>query len=106
MPAKKKPDSRPSDKPVLRLRHEPGPDDKHIYLTIEPDEPDQKKLTWKQYETYVFNVLRGQFPNSDIKRDVRLRGMRSNTLRQIDILVKELVTGLNITIAVSGRKRR
>jgi len=66
MPAKKKPDSRPSDKPVLRLRHEPGPDDKHIYLTIEPDEPDQKKLTWKQYETYVFNVLRGQFPNSDI----------------------------------------
>ena len=99
MPAKKKPDSRPSDKPVLRLRHEPGPDDKHIYLTIEPDEPDQKKLTWKQYETYVFNVLRGQFPNSDIKRDVRLRGMRSNTLRQIDILVEELVTGLNITIA-------
>src|SRR2546428_5766289 len=33
------------------------------------------------------------------KRDVRLRGMRSNTLRQIDILVEELVTGLNITIA-------
>jgi len=68
MPVKKKPDSRPPEKPVLRLRHEPGPDDKHIYLTIEPDEPDQKKLTWKQYEMYVFNLLRGQFPNSDIKR--------------------------------------
>lgn len=98
MPAKKKPRSRPPDGPVLRLRYEPGPDDKHIDLTIEPDLPE--KLTWKQYETYVFNLLRGQFPEADIKKDVRLRGMRSNRLRPIDILVKQLVTGLDITIAL------
>jgi len=97
MPAKKKKrDSRSSEKPVLRLTHEPGPDDKHIYLTIE-DEP--AKLTWKQYETYVFNLIRAQFPTADVTKDVRLRGMRSNIFRQIDILVKGVVAGFNITIA-------
>ena len=97
MTANKDVPDRPPAEPRLRLRYRPGPDDKQFDLTIEADPPDE--LNWKQYETYVFNLLRANFPGADIQKDVRLPGMRSNTQRQIDILVKQQVTGLNITIA-------
>lgn len=90
-------DGRRPKLPLVRLRYEPGPDDEHIDLVIE--DVHSEKLSWQQYETYIFNRLRANFPHADIQKNVRLVGKRSATRRQIDILVRDRVAGLEITIA-------
>jgi hypothetical protein len=87
----------PPGEPRLRLRYEPGPDDKQLDLTVEPDPPAQ--LDWKQYETYVFQPSTCQLSWSRYSEERPPAGSAIHMQRQIDILVRQQVTGLDIRIA-------
>lgn len=67
-----------------------------------------ENINWKQYEVYIFNRLRSEFPNGKFARDVKRRGVRTGQDRQIDILVETSVAGFPLTIAIDckcyGRK--
>lgn len=57
-------------------------------------------MDWKEYEKLTHQYFKSRFPNSKITHDVKLIGKRSNTQRQIDVLIEEIICGYNIRIAI------
>jgi len=53
---------------------------------------------WQQYEAYVLGALQRRFLGAEIRRNVFLPGLKSGKPRQIDVLVKTTVGGLDFTI--------
>lgn len=59
-----------------------------------------EKVSWKQYEAYIFNRLRADFPSGEFAHDVRITGIRTGRLRQIDVLIRSTVAGYPVAIAI------
>jgi hypothetical protein len=57
-------------------------------------------MNWKEYEKLTHQYFKSRFPNSKITHDVKLTGKRSNTQRQIDVLIEEIICGYNIRIVI------
>lgn len=60
-------------------------------------------MTWKDYETEIYNYFKGMFPNATISHNVMLPGRYSQVERQIDILIEEYVAGNRIRIIIDGK---
>lgn len=56
--------------------------------------------TWKEYEAYVCGALQRLVPGATVLQNVVLRGMRSNSQRQIDVLVERKLGAFQLRIAV------
>ena len=67
-----------------------------------------KDLTWREYETYVFGTLERLLPHAKVSKDVRVKGIKTGRMRQVDILVMHDFGGFNLKIAFDcksyGRK--
>ena len=57
-------------------------------------------MNWRKYESHIFEHLRAQFPNADIRADQQLFGRYSSTNRQIDILVEGRLLGYDVRAIV------
>jgi hypothetical protein len=66
------------------------------------------ELGWQEYENYVFGSLQRLCPGSAIHRNVHIKGMKSDKLRQIDILVERKIGDFSFNIAIDCKcyKRR
>jgi hypothetical protein len=56
------------------------------------------KNDWKLYEAYIFGLIQSRFPHAIVEPNQYIRGIRSNRLRQIDILVKQNLGGFDLRI--------
>ena len=67
-----------------------------------------KDLTWREYEMCVFGTLARLLPHANVAKDVRVKGIKTGRMRQIDILVTRDLGGFSLTIAFDcksyGRK--
>ncbi|NDV17684.1 hypothetical protein GO009_16825 [Muricauda sp. TY007] len=59
---------------------------------------------WEKYEHQIFDKLREEFPDSDIKKDQRIKGIFSERSRQIDILVVSQSIGRELKIIIDCKK--
>jgi hypothetical protein len=57
-------------------------------------------MNWKDYEIYITRHFKGLFPDAEITHNVRKRGVLSQTMRQIDILIEAAVVGFPISIVI------
>lgn len=55
---------------------------------------------WKKYETLIFQKMKGIFPASNFEYDKSILGKYSNTIRQVDILITQKISNIEIKIAV------
>jgi hypothetical protein len=60
-------------------------------------------MDWKQYEQEIFEIFRGEYPNSEISLNVFRPGRYSKTDRQCDVLIEDYVAGNRMTIVVDGK---
>lgn len=57
-------------------------------------------MTWKEYEQMTQKYFKLRFPNSSIKHNVMLDGIKSKIKRQIDVFIEEIVCGYKIQMVV------
>ena len=57
-------------------------------------------MDWRDYEIYIERHFKRAFPEASIRRDVKLPGMISKITRQVDILIKQQMAGLDLSIVV------
>lgn len=60
-------------------------------------------MNWKQYEKEIHELFLEDFPEADIKHDVKVDGRYSKTKRQVDILIEDYVAGNRIRIVVDAK---
>jgi Restriction endonuclease len=60
-------------------------------------------MNWKDYEDRVFDELRNRYPDYQIKRDTKIHGVISQTLRQIDVLIESQVLDSPVRIIVDAK---
>jgi hypothetical protein len=58
------------------------------------------RFKWNDFEAYVFGFIRRHAPNATVRRNVRMRGVKSGKLRQIDILVERQIADFRLKIAI------
>lgn len=59
-----------------------------------------RESDWRNYEAYIFGSLQRRFPSACVRPNVRIPGIKSGRLREIDILVEQSLGGLELKIAV------
>lgn len=59
---------------------------------------------WEVYESQIFEKLRRDFPNAEIKKNQKIIGKYSERSRQIDVLVKSESIGRNLIIVIDCKK--
>lgn len=59
---------------------------------------------WEKYEEQIFEKLRTEFPDADIKKNQKIVGKYSERSRQIDILIKSKSIGRELLVAVDCKK--
>jgi len=57
-------------------------------------------MNWRDYEIYITQHFKRQFPDTSIRHNVRRMGSISKTKRQIDILIEGELAGFNISVIV------
>jgi hypothetical protein len=57
-------------------------------------------VDWIQYEAYVFGSLQRLIPGAQVRKDVKVPGMKTGALRQVDVLVERDLGGFVLKIAV------
>ncbi len=57
-------------------------------------------MNWLDYENYITNHFRSQFPNTSIEHNVKEVGFISKAIRQIDILIKGKLAGFNMKLVI------
>lgn len=62
-------------------------------------------MDWKQYEDEIFEELRRRYPAVPITRNAKVLGRRSQTLRQIDVLIEAQVLDSPVRVIVDAKKR-
>jgi len=60
-------------------------------------------MNWKKYENQILEIFEEEFPNSQIKADVKIRGRYSKVLRQCDVLIEDYVAGHRMRILIDGK---
>lgn len=60
-------------------------------------------MNWKDYEDEIHAQLLQLYPDAIIRKDVKIMGRYSNTLRQIDILIEDEIAGFVEKIAVDAK---
>jgi hypothetical protein len=64
---------------------------------------NMNNLSWTKYESMVLNCFKTHYPNSDIKRNVQIKGRYSKRKRQIDILITEITPAGSIRIVIDAK---
>ena len=59
-----------------------------------------KELNWKQYEAYIFGSLQRLLPGATFSNNVKMRGLKTGRLRQLDILIERDLGGFRFSIVV------
>lgn len=59
---------------------------------------------WEEYEDQIFDKLNSEFPDSDIRKNQKIKGIFSKRSRQVDILVRATAIGKNLKIVVDCKK--
>lgn len=62
-------------------------------------------MDWKQYEDEIFEELRERYPDVPITRNAKVLGRKSQTLRQIDVLIEAQVLDSPVRVIVDAKKR-
>lgn len=57
-------------------------------------------MTWKEYENKVLEYFTMKFPECKIDRNIKLKGRKSETPREIDILLTATVFGCSMQVAI------
>src|ERR1039458_3799620 len=57
-------------------------------------------MNWKEYENKVLEYFTKRFPNSKIDRNIKLKGRKSNTPREIDILLTDTSFGVSMQLVI------
>lgn len=57
-------------------------------------------MNWKEYENKVLEYFTERFPNCKIGKNIKLSGNRSQTLREIDILLTTTVFGCSMDLVI------
>lgn len=57
-------------------------------------------MTWKEYENKVLDYFTTKFPDCKIDRNIKLNGRKSETPREIDILLTATVFGCSMQVAI------
>jgi hypothetical protein len=60
---------------------------------------DEQRL-WERYEISIHELISALHPQEDVKRNQRVPGQYSKTLRQVDVWATGQVAGLEISVAV------
>lgn len=60
-------------------------------------------MDWRNYEKYIYDTFKSQFPDADITFDAKLIGRYSKAERQIDILIQDYVAGNRMSIVVDAK---
>lgn len=60
-------------------------------------------MDWKAYESLIYEHLVAELPDAEIVLDARVRGLLSESSRQVDILVREDLAGHSVTTAVDAK---
>ena len=63
-------------------------------------------MDWREYEEQVLSELTRRYPNASIRRNVMVPGRHSGVVRQLDLLIEELVLDSPIRIVVDAKHRR
>ncbi|NOU09753.1 MAG: hypothetical protein HOO98_07015 [Nitrospira sp.] len=74
---------------------------KHSYVGL--DAVMHPLPEWKEYELAVRDELAASLPDATVLADVRLPGIRSQTERQIDVLIEERLSGHLVRTAVDAK---
>jgi hypothetical protein len=59
---------------------------------------------WEKYESQIFDKLRKDFPEAEILKNQKIRGVFSKRSRQIDILIKGVLIGKKIIGVIDCKK--
>lgn len=59
---------------------------------------------WEVYESQIFEKLKEEFPNADILKNQKIKGLFSKAIRQVDILVSGNIIGKNFVIVIDCKK--
>ena len=61
---------------------------------------------WQRYELSVRELLAALDPSADVRHNQRVRGLASGVHRQVDVLAKGKVVGIDVTVAVECKRHR
>lgn len=59
---------------------------------------------WEKYEEQIFEKLKREFPDSDIKKNQKIKGIFSKRSRQVDILVTANSIGKQLKVVIDCKK--
>lgn len=60
-------------------------------------------MTWKEYEIEVFENIKSGFPNAKCEFNTKLLGKYSKGHRQCDVIVKQVINGVEYTTLVDAK---
>jgi len=62
-------------------------------------------MDWREFESEVEQYFREEYPNAHIARNVKVPGIHSGVLRQIDVLIEQQLCDMPFRIVVDAKYR-
>lgn len=86
----------------------PAPDVSTSYDRIvdESGQGDRDTRLWKRYELSIHEMLAALDPHAEVRHNEHVEGRLSGRMRQIDVLAKGSVAGVEITVVVECKRYR